>query len=194
MYVPSHTLVAYCTYLSEPLLFCQKHSLLPVLPFKFNEQKGGEPWTMGFGGNCSANCARYQLGKFLLTWPDCSGSNSGGTTSHNTSIEGNGSDVDQLVAYKVSQLSLSQNNVIFHYLHLDVGEGVFLAPLDPSTSPLHSEVLNQFRAACHIIHANFEMALRSREALRIGGNSKTWNNKNLVAIKEQVNLPTLCPH
>jgi len=94
--------------------------------------------------------------------------------------------VDQLVAYKVSQLSMSQNNVIFHYLHLDVGDGVFLAPLDPASTPLHSEVLGQFRAACHIIHANFEMALKGREALRGGGTSKTWNNKNMVAVKEQV--------
>ena len=113
------------------------------------------------------------------------GSTSGGT-SHNTSSDGNSSDVDQLVAYKVSQLSMSPSNVVFHYFHLDVGEGVFLAPLDPSTSSLHFEVLGQFRAACHLIHSNFEAALRSREVLRSGGPERTWNNKNLVAVKEQV--------
>jgi len=86
----------------------------------------------------------------------------------------------------VSQLSISQNNVIFHYLHLDVGDGVFLAPLDPASSPLHSEVVGQFRAACHIIHNSFEMAMRGREAMRVGGIGKTWSNKNLVAVKEQV--------
>ena len=114
------------------------------------------------------------------------GSTSGGGTSHNTSTDGSGSDVDQLVAYKVSQLSMSPSNVVFHYFHLDVGEGVFLAPLDPATSNLHSEVLGQFRAACHLIHNNFEAALKCREVLRSGGNEKTWKNKNLAAVKEQV--------
>jgi hypothetical protein len=90
------------------------------------------------------------------------------------------------VAYKVSQLSLSQENMIFHFLHLDIGEGIFLAPLSPAVSQLHVEVLSQFRAACHIIHANFQMAIYSREALKAGGMAKTWVNKNLVAIKEQV--------
>jgi hypothetical protein len=67
--------------------------------------------------------------------------------------------VDQFVAYKVSQLSLSQENMIFHYFHLDVGEGVFLAPLAPDTTPFHSEVLSQFRAACHLIHQNFQVTI-----------------------------------
>jgi hypothetical protein len=66
-------------------------------------------------------------------------------------------DVEQLVAYKVSQLTLSPENTIFHYIHLDMGEGVFLAPLTQMGSPYHTEIINQFRIACHIIHANFQV-------------------------------------
>jgi len=121
---------------------------------------------------------------FSSSMSSWSGSTSG--TSHTASVEGNSSDVDQLVAYKVSQLSMSQENMIFHYFHLDVGEGIFLAPLAPASSPLHSEVLAQFRISCHLIHSTFQMAINSRESLRQGTSNKTWVNRNLVAIKEQV--------
>ena len=59
-------------------------------------------------------------------------------------------DAGEYVTYKVSQLSVSPENTVFHYVHLDLGaEGVFLAPLSPpDTGPLHAELLHNFRAAC----------------------------------------------
>ena len=76
----------------------------------------------------------------------------------------------QVLAYTVSQLSISPENTIFHFLHLDVGEvqkklhrqknnpiflpppqniyfqGVFLAPLVPPSGPYHTQVLDNFRS------------------------------------------------
>ena len=75
------------------------------------------------------------------------------------------------MTYKVSQLSISPENTVFHYVHLDLdGEGVFLAPLSPPDTPLHSQLLHNFRAACQIMHANFES--RARLQSLASGNSK----------------------
>ena len=58
-------------------------------------------------------------------------------------------DGGEYVTYKVSQLSVSPENTVFHYVHLDLeAEGVFLAPLSPPDTPLHAELLHNFRAAC----------------------------------------------
>ena len=52
---------------------------------------------------------------------------------------GEGEEED-IVTYQISQLSVSPENTIFHFLHLDVGEGVFLAPLVPPSGPYHTQV------------------------------------------------------
>ena len=72
-------------------------------------------------------------------------------------------DEEDIVAYQVSQLSVSPENTIFHFLHLDVGEGVFLAPLVAPSGPYHTQVLDNFRAACQIIHSSFQMTIRSKD-------------------------------
>ena len=84
-----------------------------------------------------------------------------------------GGDEDEFVTYQVSQLTLSPENTLFHYVHLEVGEGIFLAPLkgspgDPAaeSGSLQSELLGNFRAACQIIHSTFQVALKNREMLR----------------------------
>ena len=53
-----------------------------------------------------------------------------------------------MVRYEVSQLSVSLENTIFHYLHLDVGEGVFLTPLSAPAGQHHSALLDNFYAGC----------------------------------------------
>jgi len=97
------------------------------------------------------------------------------------------SDEEEVLAYTVSQLSISPENTIFHFLHLDVGEGVFLAPLVPPSGPYHTQVLDNFRAACQIIHSSFQMTIRSKELVkgREGAAPRPWLNKSLVAVKEQ---------
>ncbi len=140
------------------------------------------------------------------------GSNSG--TSYTPSTEDSQVDVEQLVTYKVSQVTLSPENTIFHYIHLDVGEGVFLAPLSQTGSPYHTDIVHQFRIACHIIHANFQVraslfecgtgfqscchfqtTLHCRDAVMQGSPSKAWLNRNLIAVREQVDTiyPSLRP-
>eukprot|EP00095_Tigriopus_kingsejongensis_P006337 maker-scaffold804_size94796-snap-gene-0.17 protein:Tk06337 transcript:maker-scaffold804_size94796-snap-gene-0.17-mRNA-1 annotation:"pdz domain-containing protein 6" len=70
---------------------------------------------------------------------------------------------DEFVTYQVSQLTISPENTLFHYIHLEVGQGVFLAPLSLPSTPLHTALLENFRATCQIIHSTFQVSLKSRE-------------------------------
>ncbi len=102
-----------------------------------------------------------------------------------------------LVTYQVTKLSVSLDNTLIHYMHLDIGEGVFLAPLkNPATGQLMTSVLENFRAAAQIIHSTFQMGLRNRESARSAdaqeGHSRAqWVNKSLIAVKEQVRITFL---
>lgn len=103
---------------------------------------------------------------------------------------GQGIEEEDIVHYQVSQLSVSPDNTIFHFLHLDVGEGVFLAPLVAPSGSFHGQVLDNFRSACQIIHTTFQMTIRSKDLVkgREAGQTppqRPWLNKSLVAVKEQ---------
>ncbi len=93
---------------------------------------------------------------------------------------------DEYVTYQVCQLSISPENTVFHFLHLDSGEAVFLAPLSAPSSPLHAQLLHNFRAACQIMHNNFDSSRRVRRselAVRHGqvegaSSQRGWSGKS----------------
>ena len=70
------------------------------------------------------------------------------------------------MTYQVSQLTLSPENTLLHYVHLEVGEGVFLAPLRDTEGQLQGQLMVNFKAACQIIHSTFQVALKNRDMLR----------------------------
>ena len=52
----------------------------------------------------------------------------------------------------------------------------------------HTSVLDNFRAACQIIHSSFQMTIRSKELVKSSAQQpshRPWLNKSLVAVKEQ---------
>ena len=52
----------------------------------------------------------------------------------------------------------------------------------------HTSVLDNFRAACQIIHSSFQMTIRSKELVKSSTQQpshRPWLNKSLVAVKEQ---------
>ncbi len=64
----------------------------------------------------------------------------------------NVNEEEDVVAYKVETLTTSPENTLFHYVHIDKSEGVILAPLKGfDSSPLHEEVVSNFRSACKVI-------------------------------------------
>ena len=116
-------------------------------------------------------------------------------------------DNAEFVTYRISQLSISFETTIFHYCHLNVGQGVYLAPLKTSCDsaigndlpgkgdgPLHKQFLANFQSACQIIHSTFKLSQRNREVGNTANSTtdinhqppKPWKNTALVAIKEQV--------
>ena len=49
-------------------------------------------------------------------------------------------------------------------------------------------MLDNFRAACQIIHSSFQMTIRSKELVKSSTQQpshRPWLNKSLVAVKEQ---------
>jgi len=102
---------------------------------------------------------------------------------------------EELVTYRISQLTTGTENVLLHHVHLDIGDGVFLSPIQSQTDkPLHQEFVENFRASAQIIHSTFQMSIRHRDNFRASFNSANhsqpmpWTNKTLVAIKEQAML------
>ena len=104
-------------------------------------------------------------------------------------------DDEELVTYRISQLTTGSENVLLHHLHLDIGEGVYLSPVinpDRKDRPVLDEFVDNFRASAQIIHSTFQMSLGHRDNFKFNSanNSqpKPWTNKTLVAVKEQVGI------
>ncbi|XP_040583226.1 protein inturned [Lepeophtheirus salmonis] len=96
---------------------------------------------------------------------------------------------EEMITYRISQLSISKENTVFHFIHLDFGEGIFLSPLSTPSGNLHKELLINIRASAQIIHSTFQMALRNGEMLKTSESRRItpspWLNRPLVAVKEQ---------
>ena len=129
------------------------------------------------------------------------------SSSYKASDVNEDEDNAEFVTYRISQLSVSFETTIFHYCHLNIGQGVYLAPLKTSCDnlvgnhlpakgdgPLHKQFLANFQSACQIINSTFKLSQRTREignVTNVAGDHnhpapKLWKNTELVAIKEQV--------
>ncbi|CAB4055754.1 INTU [Lepeophtheirus salmonis] len=82
---------------------------------------------------------------------------------------------EEMITYRISQLSISKENTVFHFIHLDFGEGIFLSPLSTPSGNLHKELLINIRASAQIIHSTFQMALRNGEMLKNLRKSKDYS-------------------
>lgn len=78
-----------------------------------------------------------------------------------------------------SKLTGGLDNVLFHYVQLDVGEGLLMAP----TVKIHPIVLEAFRNAAHSIHEVLQNTIRFRQQLAQEV-TQPGINKSSVAIKE----------
>ena len=90
------------------------------------------------------------------------------------------SETEDLITYNVSRLTVSPECSLIHFLHLNSGEGIFLAPktLKAGDFQMQSVLLENFRAAVEILHA----VLSQSESQALG------------SIKEQVSNPqTIMP-
>lgn len=78
-----------------------------------------------------------------------------------------------------SKLTSGSENVLLHYVQLDVGEGLLMAP----TVKIHPIILDAFRNAAHSIHEVLQNTIKFRQQLAQEV-SKAGIHKSSVAIKE----------
>lgn len=82
------------------------------------------------------------------------------------------------------QLTAGKELVLYHYVHLDSTEGIFLSPPECTVnSNTLDSVLSNFRESCQHIHKLFENTLRFKN-LTPQDMANSVMNKSLIAIKE----------
>lgn len=80
-------------------------------------------------------------------------------------------------------LTTGNKNYLYHYVHLDMVEGILLSskPLENSTKD--HKILVNFNKCIHIIHKLLHNAVRFKKMLN-SDMDKTVINKSLIAVKE----------
>ncbi|XP_063243718.1 protein inturned [Bacillus rossius redtenbacheri] len=92
------------------------------------------------------------------------------------------SQVDDILPTK---LTAGKQNALFHYVRLDLTEGVLLCPPSPghAPAPALAEVLHNFRRSCQAIHALLQNTVHFKKLLA-QDIAQSRINKSLVAVKE----------
>ncbi|XP_055694691.1 protein inturned [Lutzomyia longipalpis] len=78
-----------------------------------------------------------------------------------------------------SRLTSGHTNVLLHYVQLEIGEGILLAP----TNTTNVDLIRTFRQTCFLIHTVLQNTIRFRQLLA-QETSKPNSHRSLVAIKE----------
>lgn len=90
---------------------------------------------------------------------------------------------------KAHNLVVGSKNTLFHYLHMDPVEGVFLAPTayiqEWMKTPAYKEMLEAFHKCCLNMRGVFEKSLRNKEFSQKNIITKFGINKTFQAIYEQ---------
>ncbi|KAJ6645236.1 Protein inturned, partial [Pseudolycoriella hygida] len=81
-------------------------------------------------------------------------------------------------------VTAGRDNVLFHYVQLEIGQGVLLSSTGTSKN---SSIIQSFRKACLLIHTILQNTLRFRYLLSQEINKPNWH-RSLVAIKEHGTL------
>lgn len=80
------------------------------------------------------------------------------------------------------KLTAGDKNYLYHYVHLDMVEGILLSPKSIDVPP-NSKILVNFNRCVHIIHRLLNNTVRFKKMLN-QDMDKTVINKSLIAIKE----------
>uniref|UniRef100_A0A336LXM1 CSON007352 protein n=1 Tax=Culicoides sonorensis TaxID=179676 RepID=A0A336LXM1_CULSO len=75
----------------------------------------------------------------------------------------------------------SAENLIFHYIQIEFGDGVLIAPTVQSN---FTAISNVFRKTCVIIHQVLQNTVKFRKILANNELGQNWNRSSMVAIKE----------
>ncbi|EAT41008.1 AAEL007317-PA, partial [Aedes aegypti] len=84
-----------------------------------------------------------------------------------------------------STLTFGSENLLYYFVQLEMGDGVFLAPTVILPNAKHDLLLNTFRKTCTIIHNTLQNTKKFRDILSNETNKIANTHRSLVAIKEQ---------
>lgn len=79
-------------------------------------------------------------------------------------------------------LTFGPENVLYHYVQLDAGDGIILSSLNDQLNAKNDLLLDVFRRSCIKIHLELQNSMKFRHIL--SKESKVTNSRSLVAIKE----------
>ncbi|XP_065081947.1 protein inturned [Ochlerotatus camptorhynchus] len=84
-----------------------------------------------------------------------------------------------------STLTFGSENLLYYFVQLEMGDGIFLAPVLSLPTAKHDLILNTFRKTCTIIHNTLQNTKKFRDILANESNKIANTHRSLVAIKEQ---------
>ncbi|XP_058831781.1 protein inturned [Topomyia yanbarensis] len=84
-----------------------------------------------------------------------------------------------------SMLTFGSENLLYYFVQLENGDGIFLAPVLSSTNVKHDTIMNTFRKTSTLIHNTLQNTKRFRDLLSNDSNKVASTHRSLVAIKEQ---------
>lgn len=82
-----------------------------------------------------------------------------------------------------NKLTAGEKNYLYHYVHLDLTEGILLSSHPIETSSKDNKILINFNKCVHMIHRLLHNTVRFKTMLN-QDMDKTMINKSLIAIKE----------
>lgn len=94
---------------------------------------------------------------------------------------------EEMIASGPVKLVAGKENTLFHYINIDVANGIFVAPTDYMNKwmqgPVHMEIINNFYRCCLQIRKIFQASLKQKEMLKNRETSKFGMN-TLTSVKE----------
>lgn len=145
-------------------------------------------------GSCPQYCS-------VSTGSDCDSRASGSDTKFGriatssydlTSLRQSLEDCPSRTASPVQPIVPGGENLIFHYLHLELAEGIYVAPTE-SASSLDHEILDNFGRSCLAIRKVLQASSRMARANNEEAQGKFGMDRNFSSVKEHGVLFT-CSH
>ncbi|KAL9705883.1 hypothetical protein quinque_009401 [Culex quinquefasciatus] len=84
-----------------------------------------------------------------------------------------------------SSLTFGTENLLYYFVQLELGEGVFIAPVLNTLNSKHDIIMNTFQKTCTLIHDTLQNTKKFRDLLSNESNKLVNTQRSLVAIKEQ---------
>lgn len=84
-----------------------------------------------------------------------------------------------------SNLTFGDDNLLYYFVQLEIGEGVFIAPVLNTLNSKYDIIMNTFQKTCTLIHDTLQNTKKFQDLLSNESSKLVNTQRSLVAIKEQ---------